>query len=160
MKYTNMYWGWKAVEIGLTTRNGFQYWLGKWAKAKLPEGEEFTTCEPGPSFDGDGICIATTFAGAASSMRPAAVAIYCGYYSKDVLGGCYGKVRVKKLYVYPQVFDVAKMLREGMGKYCNFAFANFSGMDLNGSDLRGAKLTWANLCKTNMQRTYLTKTVQ
>ena len=75
-------WGWKAVEADLTARNGFRYKVGAWAVAANPDKSNKGPCPEGD--DGDGLCIARNFYGAAQGGRSCRTILICAYLSEEV----------------------------------------------------------------------------
>lgn len=148
-----MQWAWKVVDADLTARNGYQYKLGKWHEASgILEHDD-----PCPHHQGDGLCIATDFYGAAQGGRTARTILLTGYYEVDVLGRDEHKLRVRKLFVFPQIISLERLLRETQNLYganlhgANLSGANLSHGDLRHADLRGANLYSANLCDGDLR---------
>ena len=124
-------WCWKAVEADLTARNDFQYRLGEWAVAQKPNRKNTGAC---PKDDGDGLCIANTFYGAAQGGRSCRTIIICAYLPADVLGSDADKLRVTKLFV-PNwgLWSIERLARQA-----NLSGAYLSRAYLSGADLSGA----------------------
>ena len=125
----DLLWAWKCVEADLTAR-GYQYRLGDWNTTEGP----FTINDACPAHEGDGLCLATNFAAAAAANRSCRTVLFCGYRAEDVLF-CDEKIRVKRVWIYPQIISVELLLKSGA---CH-------GANLRGADLRGANLYGANL---------------
>lgn len=129
--------GWKAVKPDLSTRNGVRYWPGTVVETDGGEGGfMYDEC---PRWNGDGLCIARTFEGAASSRIPLGSVAVVAYRAEDVLYDGPHKIRVKKLRVV-DIWNCPELLVDG-GR----------GADLRGANLRGANLCQANLCGANLR---------
>ena len=125
---------WRTVAPDFTSSHGFRWpFPGKTAVAD-PGARTFTTGNPCPQFEGDGLCLAKTWAGAASGGRAAATALICAYQANDLLGDDTTKVRVSHAIVV-EVIDTYALIRAG----------HLSGADLSGAYLSGAYLSGANL---------------
>ena len=146
---------WRAVHPDLRSSNGFRWpFPGKKAVAPLPDGKQFSRGNPCPEFVGDGLCLAKTWAGAASGGIPAITCLEVTYKPEHVLGEDGDKVRVSECRVV-EVFDAPGLIRDGWMAGANFSRAdlyganlsraNFTGADLYGADLSGANLSGANL---------------
>ena len=136
---------WRAVHPDLRSSRGFRWpWPGNEAVAPLPAGREFTHGDPCPQFEGDGLCLAKTWQGAASGGIPAITCLLVEFDDGDVLGEDDDKLRVSRCRVV-DVFDAPALIRDG---WC--AGANLCGADLCGADLRGANLWDANLRGANL----------
>ncbi len=163
---------WRAVHPDLRSSNGFRWpFPDKKAVAPLPEGFEFTRGNPCPGFVGDGLCLAKTWAGAASGGIPAITCLEVTYKPEHVLGEDGDKVRVSECRVV-EVFDAAGLIRDGWMARANLTGANLSGADLTradltgayltgaylyGADLTGANLTGADLSRADLTGAYLTR---
>ena len=122
--------GFRAVHGDFTSSNGYRWpFPGNTAHAPLPEGREFTKGDPCPQFPGDGLCVATTWRGAASGGIPALTCLVVEWDDEHVLGADGDKVRVSEARVV-EVLDVPLLARGGY---------------LRGANLRGADLREANL---------------
>ena len=160
--------GWRTVHPDLRSTRGYRYpHPGGWATCT---GNHLTAGDPCPSFNGDGLCVAKTWAGAASGGIPAHAALLVAYRPGDVLGEDADKVRVRSMLVL-DVFNPARLLREGMGAgadltradltradltRANLTRANLTGANLPGANLSGADLTGANLTGANLPGADLT----
>ena len=137
-RFRGLEWGWKVVEADLTAL-GFQYVLNEWAVASKPIK---TNTDPCPWGEGDGLCLARNFYGAAQGGRTATNPILiCAYDPTDVLGFDSDTFRVSKLLV-AQVWSL-KLLAQ---------LADLSGADLSRANLSGADLSGANLSRANLSR--------
>ena len=140
--------GWKIVRPDFTTRNGYRWpFPGKWAEC--PPGTKFTTIDSCPTFEGDGLCVAKTWRGAASGGYPAVTALLLAYHQADVLGEDPNKLRVKRALVV-DVYDPQALIRDGWCTGANLARANLARANLAGANLAGANLAWANLAGANL----------
>jgi hypothetical protein len=122
-------WGFKSVRPDGRTRGDFTWPLAaKWVEASGPFLDHRSEC---PRAEGDGLCVATTYAGMASGGIPARTMLLTAHSSADVLGEAPGKLRVRRVRVVA-VLDGERVLREhGSG-------ANLSGANLSGANLSGA----------------------
>ena len=137
---------WRAVHPDLRSSRGFRWpWPGNEAVAPLPAGREFTHGDPCPQFEGDGLCLAKTWQGAASGGIPAITCLLVEFDDGDVLGEDDDKLRVSRCRVV-DVFDAPALIRDG---WC--AGANLCGADLRGANLRDANLWDANLWDANLR---------
>ena len=151
---------WRAVHPDLRSSRGFRWpWPGNEAVAPLPAGKKFTHGDPCPSFEGDGLCLAKTWWGAASGGIPAITCLLVEFNPADVLGEDDDKLRVSRCRVV-DVFDAPALIRDGWcaGAYlagANLARANLAGAYLAGANLDGANLAGANLAGANLYGAYL-----
>ena len=131
---------WRACRPDLRSSHGYRWpWPGNQAIAPLPDGAGFTRGNPCPRFEGDGLCLAKTWRGAASGGIPAITCLLVEFDQADVLGEDDDKIRVSRCRVV-DVFDAPALIRDG---WC--LGADLGGADLRGADLRGANLRGANL---------------
>src|SRR5215472_7568964 len=131
---------WKSVAPDLTS------WYDR-RTLWLPNTEVESPGEPGgpcPATDGDGLCLAQDFAGAASAAGPTISTVLVAYRPSEVLGGDDHKVRVNRCRVL-SILDVSKLIREGAFQGADLQAADLRGADLRGADLRDADLWGANL---------------
>ena len=123
---------------------------GRVAKAAGPFTDHKGGC---PQAVGDGICLATTWQGAASGAIPAITVLVCSYLPSDLLGQEVGKVRVKKAKVLRAV-DFPATLRGDVPKDdalpADLWDANLRDANLRDANLRGANLWDANLRDANL----------
>jgi hypothetical protein len=92
-----------------------------------PGSRDFTFRDPCPSFAGDGLCIAKTWAGAASGGITAITGLALTYRAKDVIGEDVNKLRVSRCCVVA-VLDLHRLIRGA-----NLYDANLSGANLTGA---------------------------
>ena len=134
---SQLHWGWRVCHPDLSSSRGFRWpFPGNWVEA---DGD-CTTGGACPSKPGDGICVARTWAGAASGGIPAATCLLVAWLDEDVLGGGGDKVRVSRAWV-AEMFD----MHRGIGP-----LANLRGADLYGANLRDADLYLADLYGANL----------
>ena len=110
---------------------------------------EYTRGDPCPQFDGDGLCLAITFAGAASGNIPATTGLICSYSESDVLGQDSSKLRVSTARV-EDVIDVPALLRRRGFYGADLSRADLSRANLYGAILSGSNLSWADLSGSNL----------
>jgi hypothetical protein len=151
--------GFKFVRKDGTAHNGYQWPLptnGKPVKVKADPGDrEFTTLNPCPQFEGDGLCVALTAQAASSGgvRSSEAIGLWLTYKDTDILAQGDGKCRVKAVTV-TGIFDVTAWVRTmcaGADLYgadlskADLSKADLSKADLSKADLYGANLSGANL---------------
>ena len=146
-------WGIKSVRPDLSTRHGFKWPSSGWAAV---DEIDLRNTSPCPSRAGDGLCVASTWAGMASGGIPADVLLLVAYNSAGVLGGDDHKVRVSRVCVVEVLDGVSVLapgddLRRANLTGANLAGANLSDTDLTGADLHGADLTVAYLSGANLR---------
>jgi hypothetical protein len=135
---------WRVVRPDFTSKNDYRWpYPGNWAHPN-PCDREMTNGNACPQFDGDGLCLAKTWAGAASGGIPAAVALLCHFDPADVLGEDDDKIRVRKALVV-DVYDPQRLIRDGWCPRADLSGANLYGANLHGANLHGADLHGANL---------------
>lgn len=145
----NLTYGFLAVRADFTSTHGFRWpFPGKWTDADGPFCADNTgAC---PRSIGDGICVATSWAGMASGDIPALNILLIGYREADILGSDYNgsKLRLKKAFVRDLINGQALLLRaEG----ADLSRANLRGADLRGADLIRADLRDADLRDANLR---------
>ena len=139
----------RSVHPDLRSSRDYRWpWPGVWAQAPGPINE--TNTDGCPTDVGDGICVAKTWAGMASSGIPAITLLLCAYHRDDVLGKTEPeqKLRVKRAYIV-DVVDGARLVRK-YGKGVDLRGANLGHTNLWGANLRGANLGNANLVSANL----------
>ena len=142
---------WRAVHPDLRSSRGFRWpWPGNEAVAPLPAGREFTHGDPCPQFEGDGLCLAKTWQGAASGGTPAITCLLVEFDDGDVLGEDDDKLRVSRCRVV-DVFDAPALIRDGWCAGADLWDANLRGANLRGANLCGANLCGANLCGADLR---------
>ena len=142
-------WALKSTKADGATRNSYRWpGPGEVAKAAGP----FTRGSSCPTRDGDGICIATSYAGMATGGHSAATMLLVAYRSEHVLGAEDGKIRVTQCLVVDRIDgeDVVTRLMSGADLYrADLHDANLYGADLRDADLRRSNLSFADLrCAT------------
>jgi uncharacterized protein YjbI with pentapeptide repeats len=157
-------WAWKAVDVDHTTRNGFQWPFTGTVKATGP----FTHGDPCPRSEGDGLCLAKTFAGASQRGKPTQLVLLVSYLQKDLLGEDEAKLRVKQCRVerlenwihdswklitkYGNSADLSSAdLRFANLNAANLRFANLNSAILSSADLSSTDLRFANLKSANLR---------
>ena len=128
-------WGVKSVDFDGATRHGFVWPEPGKETERLDLLDHNSSC---PKQQGDGLCVATTWAGMASGGYRAFCLLLVAYRSAEARGNEAGKIRV------PQVAVVARINgeRKARESFCN---ADLRGAYLRGANLRGADLYGANL---------------
>ena len=101
-----------------------------------------------PSRPGDGLCVATTWAGMASGKIPARTLLLVATQSGDVLGSKNEKSRHREVAVVALV-DGERLLRED-GDGANLSGANLSGANLSRANLSGANLSDGHYCSSTL----------
>jgi uncharacterized protein YjbI with pentapeptide repeats len=136
------HWAIKTVRADFRTKNNFVWpFPGRVARAQGPFLDHEGSC---PAELGDGICIATTWAGLASGGVPASTLLLVAYKSADLLGNSEsGKLRVKAAKVIELIDGIRLIIESGTG--ANLRSANLRYTDLRSADLRYADLRSANL---------------
>ena len=136
---------WRACHPDLRSSHGYRWpFPGNEAVPPLPDGAEFTRGDPCPHFEGDGLCLAKTWAGAASGLIPAITCLLVEFEDADVLGEDDDKVRVSRCRVV-DVFDAPALIRDGWCTGADLTRADLGGADLTRAYLGGADLTRADL---------------
>ena len=134
---------WRVVHPDFRSSHDYRWPSpGRWAVPSSVPGAglvTYTRGDPCPQFNGDGICLALTFAGAASGSIVASTGLICAYRPDDVLGRDADKLRVLSALVLA-IIDIPRLIRGA-----NLSGANLSGANLSGVNLRGANLYGANL---------------
>ena len=149
--------GWKAVRPDLTTTHGYRWpWPGNIAKPH-PTDREMTTTGECPRFEGDGLCLALDFAGAASGSIPAITILVVSFDPSHVLFEDTSKMRVSECAVVDVVDLPAKIRSEAVLTRAYLSRADLSGADLSGAYLYGADLTRADLSRADLSRAYLSR---
>ena len=136
---------WRACHPDLRSSHGYRWpWPGNEATAPLPDGAEFTRGEPCPRFEGDGLCLAKTWRGAASGGIPAITCLLVEFEQADVLCEDDDKIRVSRCRVV-DVFDGPALIRGGWCLGADLRYADLRRADLRRADLGGADLGGADL---------------
>lgn len=140
--------GWKAVQPDLTTRHGFRWHPRTIVRSDHnPVASNATAC---PAHQGDGLCIAKTWAGAASAGFTTHVCLTVWYNPQLVAGEDKDKLRVLGEVHIGDPYDAQRMIRDGWLKGGDLSYANLSYANLYDVNLRGANLHGANLQGTNL----------
>jgi hypothetical protein len=144
-------WAFKTVGPAGHTYGGYRWPLHpKTVTATNIDPDHTGAC---PSREGDGLCVATTYAAMASGGGPAITLLLVAYKTADVLGSEPGKLRVRACRVVEVLDGLAVLRQHGSGadlyganlSRADLSGANLSGANLYGADLRGAYLRGANL---------------
>jgi hypothetical protein len=148
---------WKVVRPDGRTRGDFR-WPFKGA-VKVPKSKVLPHRGACPEQGGDGLCLAKTWAGAASGGLPAITGLVVAYKVTDILGEDGNKIRVRACRVLGPI-DLHRLVRDGCGSGANLSRANLCGANLCeanlcGTNLCGANLYGANLCEANLCGTNL-----
>jgi uncharacterized protein YjbI with pentapeptide repeats len=146
---------WRAVHPDGRSRNGFR-WPFKGVSSVPAQWVCRENTGPCPRREGDGLCLAKTFDGAASGGITAITGLIVAYRLKDVLGEDSDKLRVQRCKVL-DVIDIPRLIREGCATNANLTRANLSGADLTRANLTGANLYGANLTRANLSGADLTR---
>ena len=143
--------GFRAVHGDFTSSHGYRWpYPGQTAHAPLPEGREFSRGDPCPQFDGDGLCVAMTWRGAASGGISAATCLIVEWDDEHVLGSDENKVRVSQCRVV-EVLDVPLLARAGYLQDADLRGAFLGHAILRDANLQDANLRDANLRDVNLQ---------
>ena len=135
-------WWFRAVHPDLRSKNGYRYpWPGSWAEAPGPIQKHSDPC---PQAEGDGLCVAKSFRGAAMGGIPFSTFLLVGVTKRDVLGEDADKIRVRRMYI-ADVISLATIIRGADLRDANLTSANLRGANLRDADLRGAYLRGADL---------------
>jgi hypothetical protein len=109
---------------------------------------------PCPEREGDGLCLAKTFTGAASGSITASTGLIVAYRPKDVLGEDGHKLRVSQCTVLDFI-DIPRLIRKGCATNADLRRADLRRADLYGADLHEADLRRANLSLANLRESNL-----
>jgi hypothetical protein len=138
-------WAIKSVRPDLRTRNGFRWPFPGNATERVVLLDHNRSC---PEREGDGVCVATTWAGMASGGFPARTLLLLAYRAAESRGDETGKLRVPQAFVVDVIDGEQLLVHHGRG-------ANLGGADLEGAYLGGADLGGANLGGANLEGAYL-----
>ena len=148
-------WGIKSVSLDRRTYGDYKWPVEGNVAACDPERISADNTGACPDQWGDGLCVATTWAGMGSGGISARLILLVAYRSGDVLGrdDRVGKLRTTEVAVVAQV-DGERLLREE-GHYANLRYAylcdaNLHDANLSGANLRDANLRGANLSDANL----------
>lgn len=132
-------WAIKSVRLDLRTRNEFRWpWPGN-ATVRLELDDHDDPC---PRRVGDGLCIAKTWKGMASSLIPARTLLLVAYRQAEARGNN-NKLRVPQVWVVDVIDGEQLLIRDGFR--ADLADADLRSANLDGADLDGAHLHGANL---------------
>ncbi len=149
-------WGVKSVHPDLTTYGDCR-WPYPGGTAKCDPAQILNSnTDACPRRPGDGLCVATNWAGMASGCIPARTLLLIAFSSGEVLGrdSYAGKLRLPRVYVAALV-DGERLLREA-GHGANLARANLYRANLYGSNLALANLARSNLAFADLRGSKLT----
>ena len=139
-------WGVKSVGFDGRTKFGFEWPEPGQETGRYELLDHDSSC---PRTKGDGLCVATTWAGMASGGYRAFCLLVVAYRSSEARSDEPGKLRV------PQVAVVARVDGEGfVGAQCrgtNLRYANLRGANLQDADFQDADLQGANLQGANLR---------
>jgi hypothetical protein len=149
-QYPEMRLAWRVVKPDFTSRNGYRWaFPGNWSEPN-PTPHQMTTGDACPTFDGDGLCLAKTFAGAGSGGITASTVLICGYMPAEILGEDENKLRVRRAFVV-DVVDIQRLLVEGAGASADLRSADLYSANLRSANLRSANLYSADLRSANLR---------
>lgn len=142
-------WFIKSVRPDLRTREGFR-WAFPGRVSRVPKaGICYNNTGTCPARAGDGLCVATTYAGMASGGYPARTLLLLAVRSGDVIAEDADKARVSAALTV-DVLDGEEYAR------IHLYGANLTAANLNDAYLTAANLTGANLAHANLNGAYLT----
>lgn len=144
-------WALKSVRPDLGTWTWFR-WAHPGGTSRSDYSVNHNNTSTCPTSDGDGLCIATTWQGMASDVRPSHNLLLVAYQSGNVLGRDdeRGELRVAGPVHVVSFIDGEQFVRE------NGARANLYGADLAWADLTEANLTEAYLYEAYLYEVNLT----
>jgi hypothetical protein len=122
-------WGIKSTNPDLRTKNDYRWPFPGNETEYLHLDDHESSC---PKRVGDGICVATTWAGMASGGFPAVTLLLVAYRVGEARSDEEGKFRVPQAFVVDLV-DGARLIRK-----------NGRGANLRGANLWGADLSYEN----------------
>jgi len=150
-------WGWRVCRSDRTSRGGYTWpQPGQWAVADAPTEHD----DPCPRHDGDGLCAALTWDGAASGGLPVGTVLLLAWAPNDEIARDSDKARLRRAWVAAEV-PVSALAGPGAylaGAYlygANLAGARMRGAYLRRADLRGADLADADLAGADLAGAYL-----
>jgi hypothetical protein len=139
-------WGIKSVGFDGRTKHGFQWPEPGKATAVYPLDDHGSSC---PRRKGDGLCVATTWAGMASGGYRAFCILLVAYRAAETRGNEAGKLRCPQVFVVDRLDGESLVRRNLQG--ADLRAANLRGANLRGADLRDANLQDANLRDADLQ---------
>jgi Pentapeptide repeats (8 copies) len=139
-------WGIKSVRPDLRTSNDFRWPFPGNETDRCVLDDHDGSC---PERPGDGLCVATTWAGMASGGIPARTLLLVAYRKSEARGDETGKFRTNQCFVV-DLIDGEKLVAQS-GNNANLLGANLEGANLRGVNLEGASLGGANLARVNLE---------
>ena len=135
-------WGIKSILPDLTTRNGYQWPFPGGIAECDPKKIDADSASACPRHEGDGLCVATSWRGMASSGFPARTLLLVAYGADEVLGrdDTEGRLRCPRVAVVA-LADGERLLREA-GRGADLSGANLSGADLSGAENASLPAGW------------------
>ena len=146
-------WGVKSVHPDLLTTHGFR-WATPGGLNVSNDALDPENTRTRPSHPGDGLCVATSWAGMASGGIPARTLLLVAYRSADVVGRDEDKLRIGGVVASVALVDGERLVREH-GQRANLRGANLRAADLRAADLRYADLRYADLQNADLQNANL-----
>ena len=142
-------WGVKSVHPDLLTTHGFR-WATPGGLNVSNDALDPENTRTRPSHPGDGLCVATSWAGMASGGIPARTLLLVAYRSADVVGRDEDKLRIGGVVASVALVDGERLVREH-GQRANLRGANLRGANLLAADLQYADLRYADLQDVNLR---------
>ena len=127
---------WRVVRPDGRSRNDF-LWKFKGVMSCARANILKDNTGPCPQQEGDGLCLAKTWAGAASGGIAAITGLAVTYRPRDILGENREKLRVRRCVVLGPI-DLHRSIRAGKGRGANLGGANLRRANLGGANLYGA----------------------
>jgi hypothetical protein len=128
-------WGVKSIGFDGRTKHGFLWPEPGQETARYGLDDHGSSC---PKREGDGLCVATSWMGMASSGYRAFCLLLVAYRSAEARGDEHGKLRTPQVAVVARL-DGEQLVRESLRG------ADLHRADLQGANLRGANLQYADL---------------
>ena len=142
-------WGVKSVYPDLLTTHGFR-WATPGGLNVSNDALDPENTRTRPSHPGDGLCVATSWAGMASGGIPARTLLLVAYRSVDVVGRDEDKLRIGGVVASVAFVDGERLVREH-GQRANLQDADLRGSNLQGADLQNANFRGADLRGSNLR---------
>ena len=146
-------WAWKRVGVDGTTRHSFRWPVGIGGVVEQDGPANGKPC-------GEGLHLAKTPRGASSSgLMTHSIGLVVAYLPSDILGEDYDKVRVRRCWVAPIIYDIVAALAQPGADLsgASLSDASLSGANLSGADLYRANLSGANLSRADLYRANLSR---